>query len=143
VGTVAVARRTCGLFWSSDARSPQPRSHWSDFASGWDQSKNKSLRDLSLAEFCRQYETIELWFDTRPNAQLHLIWLLDYFRSHPETAARLKLRLLPGDMIEIRPGGLAKSAAARRCHRTGTRNGKRRMASVSGDDAGSPFRSAW
>ena len=34
----------------------------------------------SLAEFCEPYETVELWFDLRPNAQLQLIWLLDYFR---------------------------------------------------------------
>jgi hypothetical protein len=87
---------------------PSQGSHWSDFASRWGRSKNKSLRDLGLAEFCRQYETVELWFDTRPNAQLHLIWLLDYFRSYPETVARLKLRLLPSDMIVIPPGGFAK-----------------------------------
>ncbi|SDR88547.1 hypothetical protein [Bradyrhizobium canariense] len=79
--------------------------HWSDFASRWERSKNEGLRDLSLAEFCQQYETVELWFDTRPNAQLQLIWLLDDFRSNPETVARLKLRLLPSDMIGIPPGG--------------------------------------
>jgi hypothetical protein len=37
-----------------------------------------------------------------------LIWLLDYFRSYPKTVARLKLRLLQGDMIGIAPGGFAK-----------------------------------
>jgi hypothetical protein len=87
---------------------PSRGHHWSDFAMRWGQSKNESLRDLSLAEFCQQYEIVELWFDTRPNAQLQLIWLLDYFRCHPETVARLKLRLLSGDMIDIRPGGFAK-----------------------------------
>ncbi len=63
---------------------PSRGHHWSDFAMHWGQSKNKSLRDLGLAEFCQQYETVELWFDTRPNAQLQLIWLLDYFRSYPK-----------------------------------------------------------
>ena len=47
--------------------------HWSDFGSNWDQSENRSLSALSLAEFCQQYESVELWFDTRPNAQLQLI----------------------------------------------------------------------
>src|SRR6266550_3368819 len=75
--------------------------HWSDFASRWSQSKNSSRRDLSLAEFCQQYETVELWFDTQPNAQLHLVWLLDYFRSHPKTVARLKFRLVDLAMIEL------------------------------------------
>jgi hypothetical protein len=54
-----------------------------------------------LAEFCRQYETVELWFDMEPNAQLQLVWLLDYFRSHPETVARLKLRLVDREMIGV------------------------------------------
>ena len=73
--------------------------HWSDFASRWGQSKNGSRRDLSLAEFCQQYETVELWFDTQPNAQLRLVWLLDYFRSYPETVARLKFRLVDLEMM--------------------------------------------
>jgi len=87
---------------------PRQGDHWSDFASRWNLSKTKSLRDLSLAEFCQQYEIVELWFDTRPDAQLQLIWLLDYFHSYPETMARLKLRLLTQDMIAVRPGGFGK-----------------------------------
>jgi hypothetical protein len=82
--------------------------HWSDFATKWGQSKNRDYRDLSLAEFCRRYETVELWFDTRPDAQLRLIWLLDYFRSYPETVAKLKLRLLDLDLIRILPGAFGK-----------------------------------
>jgi hypothetical protein len=79
--------------------------HWSDFVSGWHQSKNRSRRDFSLAEFCQQYETVELWFDTQPNAQLRLVWLLDYFRSYPETVARLKFRLVDLAMIELERQG--------------------------------------
>jgi hypothetical protein len=78
-----------------------PGSHWSDFASRWSQSENRSRRALSLAEFCQQYETVELWFDPQPNAQLRLVWLLDYFRSHPKTVARLKFRLVDLAMIEL------------------------------------------
>jgi hypothetical protein len=75
--------------------------HWSDFATGWNKTKNRSRRDLSLAQFCQHYETVELWFDTQPNAQLQLIWLLDYFRSYPETVAKLKFRLVDLAMIEL------------------------------------------
>jgi hypothetical protein len=75
--------------------------HWSDYASRWGRSKNKSRRNLGLAEFCLQYEVVELWFDADPNAQLRLVWLLDYFRSHPETIARLKLRLVNTEMIGL------------------------------------------
>jgi hypothetical protein len=85
------------------ARTPDygPGRHWSDFAGRWDRSKNRSRRDLGLAEFCQHYETVELWFDTKPNAQLLLVWLLGYFRSHPETVATLKLRLVDLETIEL------------------------------------------
>jgi hypothetical protein len=76
--------------------------HWSDFASRWSQSENRNQIALGLAEFCQQYESVELWFDTRPTAQLQLIWLLDYFRSYPETIARLKFRLVDLEMIGLR-----------------------------------------
>jgi hypothetical protein len=87
---------------------PSRGDHWSDFAMRWDRSKNQDLRDLSLAEFCRHYDVVELWFDTLPNAQLQLVWLLGYFRSYPETVARLKFRLVDQDMIGIHPGGWKK-----------------------------------
>ena len=74
----------------------------------WGRSENQSLRDLSLAEFCQHYDAVELWFDTRPYAQLQLVWLLDYFRSYPETLVRLKLRLLDQDMVEFHPEGFRK-----------------------------------
>jgi hypothetical protein len=85
-----------------------PGSHWSDFADPWGRSKNRADRDLGLVEFCRRYETVELWFDTRPNAQLLLVWLLDHFRSHPEIVARLKLRLLDLDLIGLHPEQFAR-----------------------------------
>jgi hypothetical protein len=87
---------------------PHQGDHWSDSASRWELSKAKRFRDLSLAEFCQRYEVVELWFDTRPEAQLQLIWLLDYFRSYPKTVARLKLRLVNLDMIGVHPGGFGK-----------------------------------
>ncbi len=75
--------------------------HWSIWGISWKQSKNRKHRALSLAEFCQHYETVELWFDVRPEAQLQLIWLLDYFRAHPEVAAKLKMRLIETDMMWI------------------------------------------
>src|SRR5205814_6192601 len=50
--------------------------HWSGWGTYWKDSKNKKHRDLSLADFCQHDETVELWFDGRPEAQLKLIWLL-------------------------------------------------------------------
>ena len=50
-----------------------------------------------MLEFCRRCETIELWFDPNPDDQLHLVWLLDYFSSHPAIVDRLGLRLVDYD----------------------------------------------
>ncbi len=67
--------------------------HWSDWGGRW-RSEEERRRDLSLIEFCEPYKTIELWFDQRPSDQLHLIWLLDYFSSHPEIASKLRLAIV-------------------------------------------------
>ncbi|WGS23104.1 MULTISPECIES: hypothetical protein [unclassified Bradyrhizobium] len=89
------------------ARTPdlRPGFHWSDFASRWNE-RNESARNLSLASACQQYETVELWFDMDPKAQLQLVWLLDYFRSHPQAATKLRLCLVDSEMIGLRPGAL-------------------------------------
>jgi hypothetical protein len=70
--------------------------HWSDFAGPWRQEKGR--KNLGLVEFCEPYETVELWFDPEPNDQLQMIWLLDYFRSRPEIAERLALRIVDFDL---------------------------------------------
>jgi hypothetical protein len=44
-----------------------------------------------LIDFCERCETIELWADPEPNAQLTLVWLLDYLRHHGKTASKLTL----------------------------------------------------
>jgi hypothetical protein len=82
------------------ARSEQhtAATHWSTFSGKWP-ADAKAHKDLGLLEFCKQCETIELWFDPGPNDQLQLVWLLDYFRSHPEIVARLRLRLVDYDLI--------------------------------------------
>jgi hypothetical protein len=72
--------------------------HWSGYVGRWSPDA-KERRDLALVEFCEPYETIELWFDPHPSEQLQLIWLLDYFRVHPETAAKLVLRLVDFDLV--------------------------------------------
>jgi hypothetical protein len=75
-----------------------PGTHWSDYGGRWPPAA-RVHKDLGLLEFCKQCETIELWFDPGPNEQLQLVWLLDYFRSHPEIIARLRLRLVDYNLI--------------------------------------------
>jgi hypothetical protein len=84
-----------------------PGTHWSDFAGRWP-GDTGARRDLGLAEFCQHFETVELWFDPNPNDQLQLVWLLDTFRSHPEIAGRLKLRIVDFDLIGMPSEGLGK-----------------------------------
>src|SRR5437868_2234465 len=48
-------------------------------------------KGLGLTELCQQCETVELWIDPEPNAQLMLIQLLDHFGSDREVASRLAL----------------------------------------------------
>jgi hypothetical protein len=47
--------------------------------------------DLRLIDVCERCETIELWIDPGPNAQLTLIWLLDYLRHHDSIVSKLTL----------------------------------------------------
>jgi hypothetical protein len=82
--------------------------HWSCLVVGRLPPGQKDRQHLSLAEFCRPYESVELWFDSEPADQLQLIWLIDGLRSDPETVAKLKLRLVGYDMLMATPQQLAK-----------------------------------
>ena len=86
----------------------QQGAHWSDWGGYWKLSENRMHQDLSLAEFCQQYETVELWFDMRPEAQLKLVWLLDYFSAYPDAVARLRLRAIEQEMIGLQPNALSR-----------------------------------
>lgn len=44
-----------------------------------------------MIEFCARFETVELWINPEPNAQLVPIWLLDYLRPHPKIVSKLAL----------------------------------------------------
>src|SRR5208337_3485413 len=62
--------------------------HWLD---KFDQRRGVRPKGLGLIELCQQCETVELWIDPEPNAQLILIQLLDHFRSHGKFARTLDL----------------------------------------------------
>jgi hypothetical protein len=66
-------------------------------------------KHLALAEFCRTYEIVELWFDRGPNDQLQLIWLLDHLSSDPEIAPKLRLRLVEFDLLSADGEGIGNS----------------------------------
>jgi hypothetical protein len=49
------------------------------------------VSEHGLIDLCERCDTIELWIDPEPNAQLTLIWLLDYLRPHGSIASKLAL----------------------------------------------------
>jgi hypothetical protein len=65
-------------------------SHWLDFVRARHLEKIAG-KDLGLIDLCERCETIELWIDPDPNAQLVLVWLLDYLRHHANIASKLTL----------------------------------------------------
>jgi hypothetical protein len=65
-------------------------SHWLDNVRG-KPIEDARRRGLGLVEFCAGFDAIELWVDPKPNAQLILIWLLDYFRPHQSIVSKLNL----------------------------------------------------
>ncbi|WP_027534727.1 hypothetical protein [Bradyrhizobium sp. WSM3983] len=77
-----------------------PEVHWSDLVRRSSQT-GLAHKNLGLVWFCDAYgvDLTELWFDPEPNSQLLLIWILDYLRSHPSMAERLRLRLVDFDLL--------------------------------------------
>ncbi|KJC37066.1 hypothetical protein UP09_27805 [Bradyrhizobium sp. LTSP885] len=81
------------------ARADQsPGDQWSDYSRKRDRDAVKHLRFI---EHCAAFDKIELWFDPDPNDQLQLSWLLDHVRSHPETVAKLELRLVGFNLMTM------------------------------------------
>src|SRR5262249_40925042 len=105
------AQHELAAYLGPDTADPDSPTRWADWGGLWGPNKNKKHRNLSLAEFCLHYETVELWFDIRPRAQLKLIWLLDYFSSYPKVAPRLKLRLVDRKMMAIHELGTWRPTA--------------------------------
>jgi hypothetical protein len=82
--------------------------HWQDHTPAW-RLERSGGKDFGLIEFCSAYDSIELWIDPDPNAQLNLIWLLDFLRGHGQLA--LKTILVQAD---VSIGGLGVKKLTRR-----------------------------
>lgn len=64
--------------------------HWLDYSPAW-RVEEGGARDIGLVEVAAKCESVALWINPEPNAQLSLVWLLDYLRSYKELASRLTL----------------------------------------------------
>jgi hypothetical protein len=90
------------------ARTTQgPGLHWLDYESP-KYVEAIGAKDLGLIELCQRCETVELWMETEPNAQLLLIWLLDYLHSHGKAPTNLVLCHVDAPLMEANPEQLAK-----------------------------------
>lgn len=96
---------------AAQSEKTDPRSHWPifSFAGGPRRRGNNAPKSLELVEFCQSFETVELWFDPESNDQLLLVWLLDFFSSHPEITARLKLRHVSFELLGATSEELGRS----------------------------------
>jgi hypothetical protein len=81
--------------------------HWQDYTPAWRLQKSGGW-NLGLIEFCANYDSIELWVDPDPNAQLNLIWLLDFLHAHESLAARMNFV-----QAEFKIGGRAPEELAK------------------------------
>jgi hypothetical protein len=82
--------------------------HWLDDTPDW-RVDRYDANGCGLVEFCGRFESVALWIDPDPNAQLTLVWLLDYLRSHEMLVSRLTLIQADSSIGGHRPEQLAKS----------------------------------
>ncbi len=122
------------------ARSTQsPVSHWLDYASST--IKKIGGRDLGLIDLCQRCEAVELWMETEPNAQLVLIWLLDYLHSHANAATIANLILCHVDASL--GGALPKQLAKWRFPTVGITNDHLEVASLAWQAYCAPTPQPW
>lgn len=86
--------------------SREPDSHWLDTVPPLRLQK-VGIADLGLIGACERFETVELWMGTEPNAQLVLIWLLDYLGPRAKSLG-ISLRHVDTSLDEIEPARLAE-----------------------------------
>jgi hypothetical protein len=89
-GSLPSAAELATLLAPRSAKHDSIGSHWLDFQPSR-YLKAIGVKDLRLIDVCERCETIELWVDPEPNAQLVLVWLLDYLRPYEKIAPKLTL----------------------------------------------------
>lgn len=89
-------------------RTTQPPSlHWLDDTPPWRLEKS-DVKDHGLIELSAEYDSIELWIGLEPNAQLLLLWLLDYCSRDNAALSKLALRQLDVAAGAVDPERLAQ-----------------------------------
>ena len=100
-------RSDAGLSGFLAAKTSQsPDCHWLDSISPSRREKF-GMNGLGLIEACARCDTAELWMETEPNAQLVLIWLLDYLGPQAKSLS-IVLRHVDASLGGIEPKRLAQ-----------------------------------
>jgi len=89
-GALPAPEELATLLAARSAKHGPPGSHWLDFVRSR-HLEEIGAKDLDLIDLCERCETIDLWIDPDPNAQLMLIWLLDYLHHRAKIALNLTL----------------------------------------------------
>jgi hypothetical protein len=66
------------------------------------------LKGMGLLNLCERCEAVDLWFDTKPNAQLMLIQLLDCLNAHQRIVSNLTLFQCDVEIAEQPPETISK-----------------------------------
>ncbi|MEH2486741.1 hypothetical protein [Bradyrhizobium sp. AZCC 2230] len=75
-------------------RATQPHGvHWLDDTPRW-RLDESGAKDRGLIELFAECDSVELWMGPEPNAQLLLLWLLDYCGSGKSAVSKLVMRQL-------------------------------------------------
>ena len=108
--------------------------HWQDYSPAW-RVEQAGAKGLGLVEYCARCDSVALWSNPEPSAQLSLIWLLDHLRAHEELVSRLtliqgnlaitsepadKIAKLPGLAVRLRDEHLALASIAWQAYRAST-----------------------
>lgn len=116
----------------------KPDSHWLDYA-GPAAIETLGGNNSGLRDVCARCATVELWIEPEPNAQLVLIWLLDYFHSHANSATNLILCHVDAGLGDAGP----KQRAKWKFRNVGITNDHLEIASLAWQAYRAPTPQAW
>ena len=81
--------------------------HWLDFVPA-KRLEKFGFANMGLVEVCSRCESVELWFEPNPNAQLMLLWILDALCVHGKAMPNIVLRHVDLDIGALDEKALAK-----------------------------------
>lgn len=100
------SKTECDAFFSP--RTAQPNGlHWLDATPFW-RLERSGVRGRGLIDLVSECSSAELWMGPEPNAQLLLLWLLDYCGTEEAAVSKLSIRHLDLAVGDVAPAQSAK-----------------------------------